>query len=142
MPLMRAFLLLLVLQTNAYAGDPWEPADKLLLGSAVGLLATDWGQSRTIARAERVSQPCLSVRDQPAQCAPVRERVYHETNPFLPANPSTAEVDRYFVLAIGGTVAASFLLPATPRRWLLGGIVVLETVVVIRNHRLGIGLAF
>jgi len=118
---MKAFLaILLLLPASVHAGD-WDKTDTALLTSALVVTAVDWGQTRTIAR------------------NPDR---FHEHNPFLGSHPSTGAVDKYFTVAMLGTVGIAIALPQTQRRWFLGGVTFLETVVVISNDRIGIRASF
>jgi hypothetical protein len=113
------------------------------------LLVVDWAQTRTIARQESESYatPACSdpdTRNNPlaGSCTATRTPVRKELNPLLPDNPSVGQVDKYFAVAMVGTVAAAWILPTTGRRMVLGGIVLLETVVVIRNHHIGVRASF
>jgi hypothetical protein len=118
----KIVLLLLVLLSwcgGASAAD-WETTDTLLLSSALTMTAVDWAQTRYIARHPE----------------------YHEKNPALGSNPSVGKVDRYFGSAMIGTVGLAMLLPSTQRRWFLGGLLIVETAVVVNNHQIGIKAEF
>lgn len=84
-------------------------------------MAIDWGQTREIVR---------------------RHGDYHERNPLLAKHPTMGEVNRYFGLAMAGTAAACFMLPAAWRQPLLGGIFVLESVTVLHNRSIGLRFSF
>lgn len=119
---MRSILATALLTTacSAYADDyfrDWRRVDSVLLVSAETLLVADWGQTHHVAR---------------------HPDEHLENNPVLGSHPSSGDVDRYFAVATLGTAIAAALLPPKPRRWFLGGVVVLEAVVVARNYRLGI----
>lgn len=110
----------LALSGAAQAAD-WSAIDKALLAGAVTMLGADWAQTRYIAA-------------HPDQ--------FREKNPLLGSHPSTGKVNAYFLTAIAGTVGLALVLPATERKWFLGGVTVLETVMVIRNNSIGVGMKF
>jgi hypothetical protein len=116
---MRWLFMLVALSGAAHA-DEWSASDKALLGAATVLLVIDWGQTRTIAKDER----------------------FVEKNKILGPNPSVGDVDKYFALATLGTIGLAYVLPSQYRGYFLGGVVVLEGVVVMRNHQLGIRASF
>lgn len=147
---MRIFLLAIAFYAPTLAAEPlaeWSNSDKWLLGSALGLLAIDWRQSRDIAK-RTVSYydtpACADPATRPlgGPCTPVHRPQYEETNPLLPKHPTVRQVDTYFGLVFGGTVIASSFLPAEQRRLLIGGLVVVETIVVLRNHQIGVRISF
>ena len=102
-------------------GNDWAPKDSLLLGGAVGLMALDWAQTRHIS---------------------LNPQTFFETNPLLGLHPHPNQVDRYFLLATAGTGILAFALPLTYRRIFLGSVIALETVVVMRNHHIGVQIGF
>jgi hypothetical protein len=116
---MRWLFMLVALSGAAHA-DEWSATDKTLLGAATVLLVIDWGQTRTIAKDER----------------------FVEKNKILGPNPSVGDVDKYFAIATLGTIGLAYALPSQYRGYFLGGVVVLESVVVMRNHQLGIKASF
>jgi hypothetical protein len=131
---MRRLLFVLLLSSApAHAAD-WGERDTAMLGGALGLMAIDWAQTLDIARQTKCA---AAVR---AQCASVP--AYRETNPVLPTHPSASEVNRYFVLAMVGTVGISYALTPTYRRYFLGGVLLIEGVVVFRNHQIGVRASF
>jgi hypothetical protein len=116
--------LLVALCANARADElfaGWDKTDRVLLGTALGSIALDWGQTRDIAK------------------HPER---FVEHNPILGAHPSVGAVDRYFIVSMAGTVGVAAVLPATYRKWFLGGVTVLETAIVIDNRHLGLRVRF
>lgn len=116
------FFVLLV-SSKAFAGDyfrDWETKDTALLSAALATTAVDWGQT-------------LYVAKHPEK---------YERNPFLSRHPSVAEVNRYFGFVMLGTIGLSAVLPVTQRRWALGGLLVVETVVIVSNNHVGIKMAF
>lgn len=142
------FLVLLMAFGSAHAGD-WQTKDTGLLAGAFGLLVVDWAQTLDIARTEQVhySTPACAdpaTRSQPwaGACTQQRRRVYNEYNPFLGREPSVAEVNRYFIAALGGTALISYAMPTKYRRYFLGGVIVLESLVVLHNHRIGLHISY
>lgn len=135
--------LLLFIAVSAHA-EEWKTADYALLGSAVTLLVVDWGQTRDLSG----GQDCVRYVDQVnAQSIGARAETYKcrsmkETNPILGDYPSRSEVNQYFALAILGTAAIAYVLPNDYRKWFLGAVIVLETGVVLRNHRVGLRVDF
>jgi hypothetical protein len=117
-----AALLLWFTCARAELFEKWERTDSILLGTSLTTLAIDWGQTRDLARRQ--------------------EPPFTEANPFLGKHPSVGRVDTYFAFVMAGTVGLSAVLPVTYRRWFLGGLTVLETAVIIDNHRLGLRVRF
>ena len=110
----------------------------MLLGTAATLLVIDWGQTLSITHE---TETTASLNGQ----TPVvvsRQRPYHEKNPILGSDPSKNEIDRYFAVALLGTAGLAYVLPPTYRRYFLGGVIVVETLVVLRNHRIGMRVQF
>lgn len=135
-----AFLCLFVASA---AHAQWEKKDTALLGGALGLLVIDWGQTRDLAKShEYVTPACKdpSTRRfvEPCEQAPL----YREFNPFLPAYPSTADVDRYFAIAVLGTAGLAYVLPTSYRRPFLGTVIVLESLVILHNHSIGLRFSY
>lgn len=121
---MNKFLILLalIIPLNSEAQFAnWSPTDKALLATSTALLVADWGQTRYIAK------------------NPDR---FHEKNPLLGKHPSVGEVDGYFVTAIIGNYLLADVIGPTNRKWYLGGVTAMETVVVIRNRGIGIKISF
>jgi hypothetical protein len=130
---LLAVTVLVLVSCNAQAQE-WTRTDTAMLTGALGLLAVDWGQTRDLVRQQ---EPRIFMA---GSGSPPRE--VHEKNPFLGETPSKREVDRYFLLAMAGTAGLSYVLPPTYRRWFLGGVIVVETAVVLRNHELGLRVRF
>ena len=106
---------------RAEAFRDWDRTDSLLLGTALTTLAIDWGQTRDVAR---------------------RPERYTEANPILGRHPRVSRVDRYFALSMAGTVGAAAVIPVSYRKWFLGGLTLLETAVIVDNHRMGLRVRF
>lgn len=118
---MKCLFILFLLFTSFEAlADEWSAADKALLAGAIGTLSADWAQTRYIA----------SHAD------------YHEKNKMLGQHPSMGRVNWYFAGSIAGTVGIAYALPSNYRKIFLGGIVLLETSVVLHNNSIGIGMKF
>lgn len=117
-----------------------------MLGGAIGLLAIDWAQTHNLVQRQRYTeQECNDPGFRATPYAPYvcqSEPVYNELNPFLPNHPSTGDVDKYFALAIVGTAGLSYVLPQKYRRYFLGGVIVLESIVVLHNHSIGLKVSF
>lgn len=147
-----AVVLVVALSSGAVAQD-WRTTDTTLLASAIGLLVVDWGQTRdlatrvsTVPRCTSSTGHCVEGRidadGRIIELPPRQRRVYAESNPFLGEHPTRSEVDRYFLLAIAGTTGLAYILPQKPRRWFLGGVIVLEAVVIYDNHSAGLRVSF
>lgn len=80
--------------------------------TAIGATTVDWLQTRDIVR-------------KPYQ--------YSEVNPILGRNPSYAQVDRYFPVALGLIAFSYPMVKPEWRPYLYGTITLLESVVVVNN---------
>jgi hypothetical protein len=110
------------LSTNINAGErDWDKTDYTLLGIATATLIADWGQTRSIAK---------------------NEDKWKELNLILGEHPSVGRVNTYFATSILATAGVAYLLKDNYRKGFLLGIIILETVVVIRNQSLGIHFSF
>jgi hypothetical protein len=145
---VRLLLALIFVSCSAHA-EGWKPADYQMLGVATALLVIDWGQTRNLAREETVTYatPACSdpnTRNHPlaGSCPPQRQRVHTESNPLLPKHPNVGEVDKYFAVAMLGTLGLSYALPTNYRRYFLGAVIVLEAATVLRNHHIGLRVDF
>ncbi|HEY5899720.1 MAG TPA: hypothetical protein VIV54_19295 [Burkholderiales bacterium] len=120
---MKRFLMAcgMLLSSQAMAAENWTTTDTVLLGGALATLAADWSQTRVI-----VGFPGL----------------YYETNPVMGSHPSSGAVNRYFLAAVAGTAGLAYVLPVTYRRAFLGGIIVLESAVIVHNNKLGLQVRF
>jgi hypothetical protein len=127
----------------------WERTDTYLLSGAIGLMAVDWGQTRDLAAHHHDTYATPACADPATRTNPLAgscptTRVYdrREMNPFLSAHPSNSQVDQYFALAMIGTAGLSYVLPIRYRRPFLGAVIVLESLVVLRNHQIGLRVSF
>jgi hypothetical protein len=135
---MRLVLFLLMLASRSVHAEEWKAADYKLLAAATTLLVVDWGQTRDLTRTYTETSASLNGQ------APLitRRRTHRETNPLLGDNPSIGDVDKYFAGALLLTAGLSYALPAKYRRSFLGGVIVLESVIVARNHHIGLRVDF
>ena len=124
------FIWVLIFVSTAHA-EEWTKTDYALLGGAMTLLVVDWGQTRDLVR-----RP-YCVRNIPS-C----QTNYYERNNLIGEDPSIGNVDKYFTVAILGTIGLAYLLPQTYRRYFLGGVIVLEGFWVGRNHHIGLRAEF
>lgn len=144
---MRAIVVLLfvLLAGEARAGD-WGNTDTAMLAGVLTLSVIDWGQTRDLARRQQRSCFTASIEGQPGSTstACTSSPVYKEDgmNPFLPAHPTTAQVDKSFALGMLATAGIAYVLPQTYRRWFLGGVIVIEAGTVIHNHQIGLRVDF
>lgn len=138
---------MLLFSGTAMSAD-WEPADKWLLGGALGLIAVDWAQTRKLTYTTTTyATPACSdpeTRNHPlaGPCPSEQRRPLTEYNPLLGHQPSNAEINRYFMVALAGTAALSFALPKTYRRVFLWSVVAVESFVVINNDRIGLKVIY
>jgi hypothetical protein len=144
---IAALLMCLISMSASAGGDDWGTKDTWILGGAMGLLAIDWAQTHDLARRNTtyyLTPACSdpATRSLAGPCPPQSSQPYHEVNPLLPNNPSTGDVDKYFAIAMVGTAGLSYVLAPTYRRYFLGGVIVLESLVVLRNHQIGLRLSF
>lgn len=128
----RLIALALLLASVGARADDWGTMDRALLGTAVGALVLDWAQTRYVATHVETTVTSTTITT-------VRPT---ERNPLLGHYPAVGSVNAYFALAIAGTVGLSMVLDRTPRRWFLSTITVVETAIVLRNHEIGLKMAF
>lgn len=104
----------------AEAGESWLADRDVWAATSTATIVLDWAQTRTISN----------------------DPSYVELNPILGENPSTSAVNLYFGAAVLGNLAVGYALPRRyGLRW-FQGVTAVQTVVVIRNHTLGIGFTF
>lgn len=109
-------------------GDPrqgafsdWTESDSKRQLVALGLLAGDWAQTRSIAK-------------DPDN--------WHEINKILGQHPSAGKVNNYFATAMVGHTLLSGMLPPEQRKWLQYATSGLEAYMMYKNRRLGVGMSF
>jgi len=99
------------------AAEPWTDT-QVAAGATLGaLLATDYLQTRQIAK-----QPEL----------------YHEVNPVLGQHPSIGKVNLYFATSAVLGYAVLDTLPSDYRDWALAAGLVLELAVTTHNQSIGL----
>lgn len=106
-----------LLIVNSRAADAWDATDKTLAAIAVTAAVIDWGQTRTIAR---------------------NPDTWYERNNLMGPHPTVGEVDKHFAVGIVAGALIAHFLPATARKWFLGGVAAIEIGVVANNHSIGI----
>lgn len=126
------FAMFLTAVANA---QEWKTTDYAMLSASTALLVIDWGQTRSMTKDLQCSE-LVGNKNETYTCR------YRERNPILGEFPSRNEVDRYFTMAIVGHAAIAYALRYDYRRYFLSAVIVLETVTVLRNHRLGIRVEF
>jgi hypothetical protein len=104
----------------ARAADPWTKGDLIREGVLIGLKAVDYGQTRSISK----------------------DPAYYEINPLIGRDPSTGDVNRYFLASTVGHVLVAHFLPGKWRRiwqyvWITG-----QAATVGRNYSIGLRIDF
>ena len=107
------FVVTLLLASFSASADEWRVA-------ANTMLVLDWAQTREIAV-------------NPA---------YYETNQSLGRNPTTNQVNRFFIKHIAITNLVGELLPSRYRNWWYAGKAAYQASFVVSNNQLGIGFRF
>lgn len=99
----------------------WSKADKALFATSSVLLATDWAQTRYIAK---------------------HSDIYHENNVLLGKHPAVGTVNAYFA----GTLVANYLLmdylSPENRKYFQYVLIGVEGTAVAHNAHIGIKLDF
>lgn len=114
--ILRVAILLLI-ASNALAGERWDTADKILLGTTMATAAVDYGQTMHIAR---------------------NPQDHFEYNPILGEHPSPGAVRNAFLIGAVVKIIVAELLPSTYRKIWLGGLTVASGAVVVMNRQHGI----
>lgn len=117
--------LLLLVSSTAFA-DPWSTGDTVREAAYIGLDYMDWSTTRQLA-----AQPCNT------------KHCYNETNPFIPAHPSAAQINRLFIAGIALHISVSALLPdGFLRQTFQYGTIFIEATYVKNNYSLGFRAKF
>lgn len=118
---MALYFALALAASSAHAqlAKDWTEGDSAAAAAALGFLAMDWAQTRTIAR-------------NPHQ--------FREYNPVLGPHPSVGRANWYFSGAMAGTIIAAATLPPNYRRRFLSTLLGFEAAIVITNHNAGISM--
>lgn len=113
------FAIIIILQTvamkNANASD-WSQVDTQRQAAYLVLHAADWRQTRTIAKDDR----------------------FVEVNPILGPEPSTGEVDRYFLATALLHTAIAYNLSPEWRKGFQYVTIGVQATAVGHNYRLGV----
>jgi len=131
----------LIALSGQVCAQDWGKTDTAMLAGALTLATIDWGQTRDLVRQQRQGG-CIQAAGQPAQPCPSSPMYDERANFFLPAHPTTAQVDKSFAIGMAFTAGMAYVLPQTYRRWFLGGVIVLEAGTVIHNHSIGLRVDF
>ena len=100
--------------------DPWTREDKILQGTQLFVQGIDWLQTREI----------------------VDDPYYWETNPNIGKDPTTRDVDRYFIMSAGFGMLITHVLPQEYRRYWLSFRIGISTGMVIHNYNIGIRIKY
>lgn len=134
MRLIAALVAIVFSQSALAVCDNWTRTDTAMLGGALALQAIDWNQTR------KVTSEYQTQMDDFGTTQSFRSR--KELNVLLGSEPSVAEINRYFIMTMTGTVAISCLLPTNWRQMFLGGVIFVQASVVLRNQRVGLKFEF
>ena len=96
--------------------DKWTREDKVLQGTQLAVQGIDWLQTREIARNDD----------------------YYETNPHIGEDPTTWEVDRYFLVSSGLGMLVTHILPQEYRKHWLSFRIGVSAGMVTHNYNMGI----
>ena len=118
---LPALLLALILPITSFAADPWSNADKARQAAYYTVTVMDWGQTRYIAK---------------------HPELYYETNVRLGRNPSTSDVNKFFLVNLIGHTAIVHYMPAEWRPVFQYLTIGYEFSAVERNFGLGIKMDF
>lgn len=101
---------------GACSTHKWSTQDTWLETAYLSAHCTDWAQTRTADYSR-----------------------FHETNPVLGDYPSSTEIDIYFITTGLLHILITDLLPPDWRSWWQGGSLLLESIIVGNNLRIGFG---
>ena len=100
--------------------DPWTREDKILQGTQLFVQGIDWLQTREI----------------------VDDPYYWETNPYIGEDPTTRDVDRYFIMSAGFGMLITHVLPQEWRKYWLSFRIGISSSMVIHNYNIGIRIKY
>lgn len=106
---------------NAFC-DNWTKTDTALATTALVASVVDYSQTKQLAKGFKGPSGYDLV----------------EMNPLMPRNPTTGQVDRYFVAAALASVALTCTLSPEYRRYFLGSVATVQIGVVLHNKRNGL----
>ncbi len=113
---LHKLLFILVFLTGCGHFDRWTREDKILQGIQLGVQGIDWLQTREI----------------------VDDPYYWETNPYIGEDPTTIDVDRYFIMSAGLGTLVTHILPQEYRKYWLSFRIGVSSNAVIHNYHIGI----
>lgn len=104
--------------------EEWSATDTALAVTASALTVADWLQTQDIVRRQTRGEDIIEI------------------NPILGLRPSRGAVNKYFLttMVLGSILTCT--LSSTHRKWLLGGVIALESAVVLHNRGLGLSIRF
>ena len=117
----RTFLFALLFPITSFAADPWSNVDKARQAAYYTVTVIDWSQTRYIAK---------------------HPELYYETNVRLGKNPSTSDVNKFFLVSLIGHTAIVHYMPASFRPVFQYLTIGYEFSAVERNFGLGIKMDF
>jgi len=123
---------LMLVMGNAVAFDEWSEADKTREAVMIGVTTIDWLQTRNIPR-----HNCTNPTTGEHNC--------YENGPaasFIGNNPSTGQVNSYFIASMLAHVAIVTVLPSKYRAVFQFTSIVYEASYVAGNYRLGVSAKF
>lgn len=124
---MKTLLAALLLASQVHAAEPLTTPQVLGEAAFIVLLAADHNQTRQIRNFCRGKGPECDM---------------HEVNPLLGSHPKPARVRNYFVASAITHAVITYAMPSEYRAAWLASSIVFEAVVVGRNKRLGLRIAF
>lgn len=120
---MKALVILILLLLSCptlYATDKWTKQDIELEAVVIALQIIDWGQTRGIAN----------------------DPEFEEGNPFLGSNPTSGEINLFFIATTILHVGITYILPQKYRKGWQSAFIVVSSAVVIRNNSIGVRIEF
>lgn len=106
--------------SHAHSADRLSETDLMGLGAIAATYVVDYKQT-------------LDIKNHPGM---------YETNPILGKHPSDVKVRNYFIASGVVTLGAVYLLPKDYRKYLIGGVLVLEVGVIGHNKYIGLRTNF
>lgn len=123
--------------TPLFAADMWASYDAPTFGYEP-TDSTDWDDTDT-ALAAWTAAVLIADRNQTRQIA---DKGYAEKNRWMGESPSDSRIDKHFAATAIVVGVLSYVLPQKTRRLFLTAFNVAETVTVMHNYRIGLGVNF
>lgn len=117
---LPALIMLGLCSQSVVQADTWSRDDSTREAMYLTLHVIDWGQTRDIVQ---------------------RDDIF-ETNPILGADPTTSDVNRYFILTGLLHVGVSYALPSKYRKYWQNITIGVQAAVVGHNAQLGLNVEF